>query len=154
VSKAQEYFTELTVITFVGERVAMSQISEEQYGEPIAYGEAVRHPDDKNDPVVGSKLATGRALQKLGRKLEREARAITAQRDNDRKQREQASADKANLEELPKPNSRRGPKLNKEIAEDIRHLWRVGHTIGSLADDFGVTEKSIRSILNNKTYVS
>jgi len=152
------YETHLKIIEVQGKRVTYVQIVEDEFlhGNVLANGEAVKHPDDKHDPVVGSKLATGRALQSLGRKLEREARAITAQADNDRAQR-QASADKANLEELvelPKPDKKRGPKLNKELAEDIRHLWRVGHTIGSLADDFGVSEKSIRSILNNKTYVS
>ena len=151
------YETYLKIIEVHGDRVTMAQVIEDEFlgGGVLANGEAVRHPDDKNDPVVGSKLAVGRALQKLGRRLEREARAITAQADNDRAQR-QASADKANLEELvelpAKPNKKRGPKLNKEKAQQIRDLWTAGHHFQDLAKNFGVSEKSITNIIQNKTY--
>jgi hypothetical protein len=160
----------LRIVVVHGKRVTMAQILEYDTLEEavLANGESVCHPDDKYDPVAGSKLAVGRALQSLGRKLEKQAQGITAQADNDRMQR-QASADKHNLEQLvefppkteaktegqPKPKSNKtGPKLNREIAEDIRHSWRIGISTLALARQHGVSEQSIRNIVQNKTYVT
>ena len=146
---------QLEVQVFKGRRATVVKVIDHIDGELLATGESVCHPDDKYDRDIGYELAAGRALQSLSNRLVKSANGRVKQVDNDRMQR-QAAADKHNLEELvelpAKPNKKRGPKLNKEIAEEIRYLWRVGHTTQSLSDDFGVSEKSIMNIIQNKTY--
>ena len=53
-------------------------------------GEAKRTPGDKNRPEVGVKLATGRALERLGRKLQREANGLVRHADQIREAKTQA----------------------------------------------------------------
>lgn len=51
-------------------------------GETIsAIGEALRHPDDKNDEQLAALLANGRALENLGRKLQKRAQGLVRHND-------------------------------------------------------------------------
>ena len=47
-----------------------------------AKGTAVRHPEDKENPEIGYLYAYGRALQAVGRKLERRAEGLAKHQDD------------------------------------------------------------------------
>lgn len=62
-------------------------------GPPVhAAGAAKRHPSDRFDRRVGEALAIGRALQVLGRRLERRAKGVVKHRDDMREQRRRQTA--------------------------------------------------------------
>lgn len=45
-------------------------------------GEALRHPDDKNDEELATLLAHGRALESMGNKLQKRARGLVRHNDH------------------------------------------------------------------------
>jgi hypothetical protein len=64
-----------------GVAIATAQIS--VTGEFIsASGVSKRHPDDKFSPTVAENLAVGRALESLGKKLQKRADGIVKQSDD------------------------------------------------------------------------
>lgn len=47
----------------------------------LVSGEALRHPDDKNDHELATLLATGRALERAGKKLTKRADGLVRHND-------------------------------------------------------------------------
>lgn len=47
----------------------------------LVSGEALRHPDDKNDHELATLLATGRALERAGKKLTKRANGLVRHND-------------------------------------------------------------------------
>lgn len=45
-------------------------------------GEALRHPEDKNDEELATLLANGRALEIMGKKLQKRARGLVKHNDD------------------------------------------------------------------------
>lgn len=72
----------------------------------VATGSAIRHPDDRFNAEVAFDLAVGRALQNLGRKLERRGHGLCKHHDDVR------ALKKAQAEERNKKN---GPKNKKKV---------------------------------------
>ena len=63
--------------------VAEVEVHDDFSGNVVrASGQAFRHPDDKNDEELARMLATGRALQAAGRKLEKRANGLVKHHDD------------------------------------------------------------------------
>lgn len=63
-------------------------------------GTAVRHPDDKFDRAVAENLAIGRALESLGKKLQKRGHGVVKQNEDNaaRKEKQKADATKKSTE--------------------------------------------------------
>jgi len=76
-----------------GNRATIAEARTDVDGEGVtASAEALRHPDDKNDPELGRQIATARALSSLANKLARRANGrVKMNDDNSRRASEQPS---------------------------------------------------------------
>jgi hypothetical protein len=58
-------------------------------------GTARKHPDDKNDPMLGYCIAYGRAVEKLVKDIQKRVAAEVAQADHEREHAKKVAAEKA-----------------------------------------------------------
>lgn len=66
-----------------GSRATVVKLWVQVNGELIEVcGEALRHPDDKNNEQVATLLANGRALETMGKKLQKRARGLVKHNDD------------------------------------------------------------------------
>lgn len=96
-------------------------------------GTAKRDPADRPNHTIGTTLATGRALRKMGNQMIREAEAMVAQADKERR-REAARRAQARSEQRKAENAARKAADDKErlvILED--EVERLAHARATLA---------------------
>lgn len=84
-------------------------------GETIsAIGEALRHPNDKNDTELATLLANGRALEAMGKRLQRRANGLVRHNDYVAEQKEKKKKNPQARTRYTGTSSPRPPRSIKE----------------------------------------
>lgn len=96
---SKKKFHRFTSETIIANDVAISIVDSydvDTYSNVHASGTAVTHPDDKFSFEVAELLSLGRALESLGKKLQKRANGIAKQNEDNRRRKVLAAENAAN----------------------------------------------------------